>query len=206
MLKRTIGLSLLAVLVITGLAGITKNNSLTKPERKKVLNLMKDTRTDVLNSIKGFTKVQLNFRSEPGHLSAKECIYHIAYSEKKLWALLEQAMKTPATPKRRADVNITDDELVRKVEDRSKAGSGFDPFGTDYKKYRSVNEALTVFKNERADHIKYLRTSTEDLRNHVVQFSFGTIDCYQLCLLIASHSVRHCSEIAEIRSNTKFPK
>lgn len=206
MLKRTIGLSLLVILVVTGLAGITKNNSLTKSERKKALSLMKDTRSEVVNSIKELDRTQLNFKAGPDQWSIKECIYHIAYSEKKLWGMLEQAMKTPATPSRRAEVKFSDEELINHVEDLGVTGSNFDPFGSKFKNYRTVDEALTVFKDERAVHLKYIRTSTEDLRNHVVQFSFGTIDCYQLYLLIASHSERHSKQIAAIRSNKKFPK
>ena len=54
MLKRTKGLFLLTLLVITGLAGTLKDTSLSKKERKAALSLMKDTKADVLKSVKGF--------------------------------------------------------------------------------------------------------------------------------------------------------
>ncbi len=204
MLKRTIGRFLLTILVITGLAGTSSNNSLTKPERKKALSLMKDSRSEFLAGIQDLKKSQLNYRSSPGNWNIKEHIFHITASEQQLWDLLKKAMEHPASPACRAEVKLSDEELISSVEDP--ANAAFDPFTGKEKNYRSVESALNAFKKQRTEHIKYLRTSTEDLRNHVVTLSFGTIDCYQLCLLIASHTSRHLRQIEQIRSQTYFPK
>ena len=56
------------------------------------------------------------------------------------------------------------------------------------------------------DHIQYLKTTTEDLRNHVVQLPFGYIDSYQLCLMIAAHSNRHTQQLREVMAAAGFPK
>ena len=65
MLKRTMGRSLLTLLVITGLAGTINDNSLSKTERKTAIGLMKDTKADVLKSVKGLSEAQLNFKAAP---------------------------------------------------------------------------------------------------------------------------------------------
>jgi len=59
MLKRTLGLSFLAFLVVTGLAGTLKSDSVSKTERKYAITLMKDTKADFLQSVYGPSAWQL---------------------------------------------------------------------------------------------------------------------------------------------------
>jgi hypothetical protein len=100
MIKRTMGRSLLALLVITGLAGTINDSSLSKKERKYAVVLMKDTKEDVFNSVKGLSDAQLDFKASPDKWSVRGCIYHIAASEKMLWSLFENTMKGPANPEK----------------------------------------------------------------------------------------------------------
>jgi hypothetical protein len=61
--------------------------------------------------------------------------------------------------------------------------------------YKSLDEAMNDFKTMRAAHVKYIKATSEDLRNHFVQMPFGLLDCYQLCLLISSHTDRHLQQL-----------
>jgi PHP family Zn ribbon phosphoesterase len=206
MLKRTMGRSLLTLLVITGLAGTINDLSLSQKERKSAITLMKDTKADVLKSVKGLSEAQLNFKTAPDKWSVKECMYHIAISEKNLWDMMEASMKAQANPEKRSEIKMTDEQLIKMMEDRSfkvKTAPAFEPVNTPYK---SLDEALEAFKTRRADHIKYLKSSTEDMRDHIVQMPFGWLDCYQICLMIASHSNRHTQQINEVKADPAFPK
>jgi pantothenate synthetase len=120
MLKRTYGRLLLTLLVISGLAGTLRNTSLSKKERKYATTLMKDTKSDLTQSLKGLTEAQLNFKPNAESWSVKECMYHIAISEKNLWGMLEGAMKTPATPDKRSEVKMTDEQVVAALESRER--------------------------------------------------------------------------------------
>ena len=91
------------------------------------------------------------------------------------------------------------------MEDRSNKVKTMTPFEPQNTPYKSLDEAVNDFKTRRADHIKYLKSTTEDLRNHIVQMPFGWIDCYQLCLMIASHSDRHIQQINEVKADPNFP-
>ncbi len=206
MLKRTKGRLLLTLLVITGLAGTLNTISLTKKERKSAVSIMKDTKADVFKSVKGLSEAQLNFKAAPDHWSVKECVYHIAISEKNLWDMMEATMKAPANPEKRSEIKMNDEQLIKMMEDRSfkvKTQEAFEPKNTPYK---SLDEALDAFKTRRAEHIKYMKSTTEDLRNHVAQMPFGMLDCYQLCLMMASHSNRHTQQINEVKADPNFPK
>ncbi len=206
MLKRTKGRLLISLLVITGLAGTLKDTSISKKERKSAVSLMKDTRADLLKSVKGLSETQLNFRAAPDRWSVKECMYHIAISEKNLWDLLETTMKAQANPEKRADIKMTDEQLIKMIEDRSFKVKTMEPFEPKNTPYKTMDEALEAFKMRRADHIKYMKSTTEDLREHVIAMPFGSLDCYMLCLMIASHSNRHMQQINEVKADPNFPK
>lgn len=205
MLKRTFGRSLLALLVITGLAGTLKDNSISSKERKAGLAKLKDTREDALDAVKGLSEAQLNFKASPAKWSVKECMYHIAGSEKTLWGMFETAMKGPANPELRSEIKASDEQLVNMIEDRSfkaKAPEIIQPANTGY---TSFADALEDFKKHRNEHIRYLRHSTEDLRNHVIKMPFGSIDGYQFLLFMGAHSNRHTQQIKEVKAEPGFP-
>jgi hypothetical protein len=205
MLKRTFGRSLLGLLVITGLAGTLKDNSISKKERKHALGMLKETKEDAIDACKGLSDAQLNFKANPEKWSVKECMYHIAGAEKTLWTFFENAMKAPANPEKRAEIKWSDEELVQKIQDRSKKATAPEMIQPKNTGFNSFDEALTSFKDSRANHIKYLRTSTEDLRNHVIQMPFGHIDGYQFLLFMAAHSNRHTQQMNEVKAATGFP-
>ena len=206
MLKRTIGRSLLSLLVITGLAGTINDSSLSKKERKYAINLMRETRDDAIKSTTGLSNAQLNYKATPEKWSVKECMYHIAGAEKLLWSLFENNMKEPANPEKRSEIKVTDDQLVKMIENRTIKAQAPEPIQPKNTGFNTVEDAIEDFKKNRLDHIKYLKNSTEDLRNHVTQMPFGWIDCYQLCLMIAAHSNRHTQQINEVKANAGFPK
>lgn len=206
MIKRTLGRALILMLVITGLAGTIQDNSISKKDRKKAIMLMKDSRAAVLNSVKGLSEAQLNFKPAADRWSIKECIYHIAATEKGLWSLLETSMKAAATPEKRADIKISDDDFVKNMqsrENRVKTRESMEPQNTGY---TSLDGALEDFKETRNEHIRYMKTTTEDLRNHTVAMPFGTIDCFQLALMVPAHSLRHVKQIDEIKGDANFPR
>jgi hypothetical protein len=205
MLKRKMGRYLLTLLVVTGLAGTVKESAISKDERKFAIGLMKETYKDAVKSVKGLSAAQLDFKATPDKWSAKNCIYHIAATEKGLWDWFEGSMKAPANPEKRSEIKVTDEQFVAMIKDRTNKAQAPEPFKPENIKYTSMEEALADFKMNRMEHIKYIKTSTEDMRNHVVQMPLGWIDCYQLYLLLGAHSNRHTQQINEVKAAAGFP-
>lgn len=205
MLKRKTGIILLTLLFVTGLAGTISDNTISKTERKSAVNLMKDTYKDAVDATKNLSEEQLNYRAAPDKWSVQECFFHIAAAEKLLWTLFEGAMKSPANPEKRSEIKVTDEQVVKMVEDRSFKAQAPEPIQPKNTGYNSLVEALIDFKTSRTNHIKYMKSTTEDLRNHVVQLPVGWIDCYQLYLFIAAHSNRHTQQMKEVKANAGFP-
>jgi len=205
MRRSNYGYLLLALLVITGLAGTITSTSISGKERKFAASHLKDTKNDVLKSVKGLSQAQLDFKAAPDRWSIKECAYHIAIAEKNLWQMLDENLKKPANPEKRPEIKMTDDQVINMMEDRSKKIKTTESFEPKNTPFNTLDEAMESFKSLRAGHIKYMKTTTEDLRNHVIQLRVGWIDCYQLCLFISAHSNRHTQQIEEVKADLNFP-
>lgn len=205
MLKRTKGRLLLTLLVVTGMAGTVNNSALTGKERKFAVSQLKDTRNEFFQSIRGLSEKQLNYRPDPAGRTIRECIYHMAMTEAAAWQLMESTMRQPAMPEKRSKANLRDLQLL---ETSQNDGSNFQ-FASSIQvtkaPWQNTAAATLAFKNMRASHLKYIRSTTEDLRNHFTQLSGNWIDGYQLLLIMAGNSDRLVRQIEAIKSGPGFP-
>ena len=204
--RKTYNYILLLFLVFSGLAGTPTEDVLSKKERKFAADNMKDTKMALLDAVKGLNSVQLSYKISADKWSVQECVYHIAVSEKNLWAMLEASMKAPATPEKKKDLKLTDEQVTKVVEDRTNKVKTFAPLEPQNTPFKSLDEAVNDFKATRMAHIKYIKATSEDLRNHFVQMPFGLLDCYQLCLMISAHTNRHLQQLNEVKADASFPK
>ena len=204
--RKTYHYLLLLFIVFSGLAGTPTDDVLSKKERKFAAEHMKITKAELQDAIKGLSAAQLTFKASPDKWSVQECVYHIAISEKTLWSLLEASMKAGPTPEKKKDLKITDEEVIKRMEDRTTKRKTLATLEPQNATYKSLEEAITHFKNARAAHIKYIKATSEDLRNHFVEMPFGMLDCYQLCLIISSHTNRHVQQLNEVKKDAGFPK
>jgi hypothetical protein len=205
MLKRTKGRILLTTLVITGLAGTVKNTALTSQERKFAVNHFRESRIDLQKSISGLTAAQLDFRSSSNQWSIKEHLDHIAYAEKTLWTKLETVLKKPATPENRYLVRLSDAEVLNAVSGSNNIiqyAASIYPAGTNWRGYWN---AAGFFKSSRAKHLKFIKTTTSDLRNRLIYTPMGWIDCYQFLLFMSAYSEGHIGQIRQILADPAFP-
>ena len=204
--RKTYNYLLLLFIVFSGLAGTPTSDVLSKKERKFAADHLKNTKADLQEAVKGLNDAQLTYKISPDKWSVQECVYHIAASEKSLWAMLEASMKGPATPEKKKDLKITDEQVITMIEDRTNKRKTSAPFEPQNTLYKSLDEAINDFKTERTAHVKYIKATSEDLRNHFVQMSFGLLDCYQLCLMISAHTSRHTQQLNEVKAEAGFPK
>ncbi len=204
--RKTYNYLLLLFIVFSGLAGTPTSDVLSKKERKFAAEHMKNTKTELQDAIKGLSAAQLTYEVSADKWSVQECVYHIAISEKTLWAMLETSMKAGPTPEKKKDLKFTDEQVIKRVEDRTNKTKTFSPLEPQNTPYKSLDEAMNDFKTSRAAHIKYIKATSEDLRNHFVQMPFGMLDCYQLCLMISSHTDRHVQQLNEVKADAGFPK
>lgn len=181
---------------------------LTGAERKFAIDYLSSTKKDLLKSIKGLSEAQLNFKSSPEAWSVAECVEHIALSETNLFQMIQGTLKAPAEPAKRSEVKLSDEEVFNAITDRSykvKTQEAFVPWG----KFGSHEATVKEFLAKREANMNYIRTTSDDLRNHFFTFpveALGTLDSYQLFFFMAGHTDRHRLQIEEIKSHPDFPK
>ena len=182
------------------------DNTITKKEKKFATKFLKQTKEGVSEAVKGLSDAQLKFKPAEDKWSVEECLKHIAITEQMLWGMLESNLKQPATPEKRTEVKMSDEDVIKKIEDRSKKGKTMDPGKPENTPFKSAAEALASFTESRDKLIDYVKNTGEDLRNHISAMPFGSLDGYQFILFISAHTNRHTQQIDEVKADPGFPK
>jgi hypothetical protein len=193
----------IAVLALVGFSAI--NLGLTDAEREMGVEELETTQERLTNTIAGLSDAQLNFKASPESWSVAECVEHLAISEGMIGGMLQGALKTPADVSKRDSVKIADADLIAMISSRDKkvkTGEAFEPSG----KFGSYEETVKAFAEKRNAHIEYLKTTSDDLRNHYGQLPFGTIDGLQILLFMSGHTERHVKQMEEVTEHADFPK
>lgn len=180
--------------------------TLTPEERELALKSFQTTRDNFLKSIAGLSQKQWTFKSAPDRWSVAEVSEHITISEQKLFGLVQQVMKSPATPEKRDQVKGKDELVLQKVPDRSRKAQApefLKPTG----QFATEADLVKAFTERRDANMEYIKTTNDDLRDHFFDHPvLGTLDGYQWLLLISAHSERHTAQIEEVKADPNFPK
>ena len=199
-------LFLLASLLASTIFSIPLKDGITDAERKFAMKEFQRTKQRFLDDVKGLSAQQLSFKADTSRWSVAQCIEHIALAENLIWQWTQGTLSQPPTPEKAAEVKVTDEQILKRMIDRSqtfKAPEMLQPVG----KFASTDAAIEAYTRRRDSTINYISTTKDDLKNHFVQHpALGTINTYQLLLLLSGHSERHTLQIEEVKANPAFPK
>ena len=188
-------------------AASTASSTLTKEERDRAIDYLKETQKAFLAATDGLSDAQWKFKAAPDRWSIGEVAEHIAVTEDMIWKLVsEKVMKSPAAPEKAADAKGKDEIILAKIPDRSRkaqAPEQLKPTG------RWATRAALVkdFEGTRGQEIAYLTDTKEDLRNHFEEHpALKTMDAYQWLIFNGAHCKRHTAQILEVKADPNFPK
>jgi hypothetical protein len=183
------------------------SSTLTKEERDRAIDYLKQTEKDFLAATEGLSEAQWKFKAAPDRWSIAEVAEHIAVTEDTIWKLVsEKVMKSPAAPEKAAEAKGKDEIILTKIPDRSRkaqAPEQLKPTG------RWATRAALVkdFEGARSQEIAYLKDTKEDLRNHFEEHPvFKTMDGYQWMIFNGAHCKRHTAQILEVKADANYPK
>lgn len=196
---------ILSLAVLALISFKTADTSLSAEERKFALDQLSQSKEHMLKVLKGLSTDQLNFKINPESWSVAECAEHIAISEGMIWGMLDGALKQSADPSKRAEVKMTDTQIISMITDRANKVQTKEPFKPS-NKFGSHDGAVKEFIAKRDSHIEYVKATQDDLRNRYSQLPFGTIDAYQVILFMAAHNERHIKQMEEVMASANFPK
>lgn len=183
--------------------------TLTQEERDRAIAELEGSKKAFLDATRGLSDAQWNFKAAPDRWSIAECAEHIALSENYIFGFVsEKIVKAPANPEKRDAAKGKDDLIVKILQDRSHKATAPEPLDPT-KKPMPGSESVKLFLDGRAQTIDYIKTTKEDLRDHLFDHpvpAIGTLDSYQWILLISGHSRRHTLQILEVKADPNFPK
>ncbi len=197
---------LVFVAILAGFSFMPAGNGVSKNEKKSAAKFLKTTEKDVLASIKGLSEAQLKYKPAVDKWSVEDCMKHIAATEIGLWKMTEGTINGAANPEKRSDIKMTDEEVMKNIENRTNKIKTFPPFEPQNTGFATLNNAVNSFKENRGKLIVYIKHSEADLRNHVATLPVGSFDSYQMILFIGAHSNRHMQQIEEVKADPGFPK
>jgi hypothetical protein len=197
---------LLLTATLIAFAFTIPDDSISKKERKEAVRLLKTTEKDLLSELKGLSEAQLKYKPAADRWSVEECVKHIAATELALRQMTDGVINQAANPEKRSEIKVTDEQVIQMIENREKKVQTMDKFKPENTPFKSITDALESFKGNRSNLIGYVKTTTDDLRNHVAPLPIGQLDCYQMILFIGAHSNRHTQQIREVKADAGFPK
>jgi hypothetical protein len=197
---------LLALLVITGLAGRPSFETISGAERRFLTQHLRESKVNLVKSIKGLSEEQLNYKPVPNQWSINECVQHLAVSENELWKMVEAVIKQPTNQEKRNEIKTSDEELLKDFASRNQKFMASENLVPAKSSVKTTDEALDEFKQARNYLIKFARSTTHDLRDHVSTTPAGALDAYQMILIISANTQRHIHQIEEIKKDKEFPK
>ncbi|NNM24097.1 MAG: DinB family protein [Flavobacteriaceae bacterium] len=187
------------------LLAFTLAGGLTKEEREMAAAELNQSKERLMSAIEGLNEEQLDFKIDDNSWSIAECVEHLAISEISFAEMLQGMLKAPADPSKRADVKVSDKELIAMLVDQTnkvKTQQPFEPTG----KFGSHEATVEKFLEKRAAAIDFVKSTKEDLRNRVQEFPFGSVDGFQVLLFTSAHTERHVRQIEEIMADIDFPE
>jgi DinB superfamily len=197
----------LAAFCLFCVAASRAQSTLTPEERATAFKSLQASRDAFLQSISGLSEKQWKFKPAPDRWSIAEVSEHITIAESTIFGFVQgQIMAGPATPDKRAEVKVTDAQIMTLVPDRShkvQAPEFLQPTG----RFADHDATVKAFEQARKATMDYVSATNDDLRDHFGPHPLlGPMDAYQWILLISAHSERHTKQIEEVKADPNFPK
>jgi hypothetical protein len=184
-------------------AAESATGQLTPAERAHLVRIYENTRDQLLDTVRGLTPEQWNFKPGPEVWSIAECCDHIGGAEVLFLKLVRKRLIHD--PDRAGAVQGKEKLLRKAVPNRStrvKVPIEIRAFG-----HTSSPEEFEVhFRETRDLAIEYARTTEDPLHMRVSpHFMLGDFDGAQWLEIIAEHCSRHRAQIEEVKASPGYP-
>lgn len=196
---------ILPIVVLAIVSFTALDAGLTDAERKMAAEHLTQTHDRLTTTIDKLSEAQLNFKATPESWSVAECVEHLTISENMFNGMLKGALQNPANPAMRDSVTMPDEQLLGFITSRDKKVKTPEPFEPSGK-FGSHAETVAAFVSKRKEHIEFVNTTEDDLRNHYGKLPFATIDGLQIILFMSGHTERHVKQMEEVMAHADFPK
>ncbi len=181
----------------------------TEEDRNELLVGLHSTQLELMKEVEGLNKTQITFKPDSSKWSIAEVLEHLGTFEELLqWDLYcnqftpeQSGLTLNAKEKDRLMVNYAIDTV------KGKAPAVAQPLG----RFNELNELIQYFSYHRKEVIKWVETTSTDLRKHYVYRpsewgNWAERDLHQYVLVYIAHTTRHTHQIQKIKASSNFPK
>lgn len=174
----------------------------TSAEREQAALYLAATRDRLIESLKGLSEAQWNFKPSPDRWSIAEIMEHLAIGEERIGEIVGKMADAPVASTDR-DAKRVDAFVLADIPNRYprfQAPPRVGPSGR-----WAGPEAAEQFLRNRAQTAELLSSSAY-LRGRVVPHPvFGPWDGYEWILAAGGHCTRHTGQIFEVKAHPNFP-
>jgi len=170
-------------------------------ERGRAVAELQASAAALLDAVDGLSDAQWDFKPAPDRWSIAECVEHIALTEDYYFDLIQEKVLTSPAQPRGPDARSKDEAVLAMMRDRTSTRVAFGNLAPSGR-WSSPPLVIGHFQSRRTRLIDYIRTTTDELREHFeCHRAAGLIDGYQWILLASGHVRRHTEQILEVRRN-----
>ena len=183
-------------------AVVAPAEGITSAERELATRYLAATRDLLVESLRGLSEAQWNFKPSADRWSIAETMEHMAIVEDRVQEIVGNMSQAPADAPDR-DTKQVDAFILTVIpmrHPRYKAPERVSPLGG-----RSGAQALDAFLQSRVKTAELL-SAAPNLRGHVLPHPvFGPWDGYEWILAAGGHCARHTGQILEVKADPNFP-
>lgn len=171
-------------------------------ERTHVLENLTESRSKMMDAVRGVREDQWDFRPDGERWSIAECLEHVVLVENRIVKSIGKMLERTPEPEKKEQVAGKDAFLKGgAVLDRTHKFNAPEHV-TPRRHWPDCSQLVAEFVNTRARTIEFVSSTQGDLRSHFFpHIAFGELDCYQWLMLLPKHCERHVAQIEEIKAH-----
>lgn len=168
-------------------------------EREQLASMLRKSTETYLRCVKEIPENAAFARLSDNSWSILEIAEHVAVAEHGMFRAVELGTEKVSPPDYEIDRAVVARGLNR--ETRSQAPERSHPKG----RWKSLAEAIDAFEKSRATSLAFVESSENDLRKiESVHPLMGSLDAYQILLIMACHAERHTAQIEDIKRTQAY--
>jgi hypothetical protein len=169
---------------------------MTEQERQEILNSLEQGKAALRKALQGVTEEMAARAPAPGGWSILGCVEHLVISEDYLFRQIIESVHADApliNERREAAIPVRGLDRSSRMESPAE--------GCPTGQFPTLSAAVERFLANRERTINFVRENTEDLRSRVTSHPImGIVNCHEMLLSIAVHSLRHVKQIEEAKA------
>jgi DinB superfamily len=172
-------------------------------DKAKVQALLEKSAQEFLAAIDDVNEQQWSFKGNGLRHSIGEEAEHVCFAEQELQRVILSALKSPADPKRAAELKGKEEKVRTLMLDAEKGAENFEARGR-------LNSKLEVLEYFPQAHKKLLQllAGSKDLSTHIYKHpskKYGDLTALQWFYYVAYHKERHVKQIEAIKAHADYP-